>query len=71
MPVLFLINRVLTKKSTMTITILGCLLVGLRIITVTGENIVFIALSQALHGLTFMTIYYSCAVFISKNVKPD
>jgi MFS family permease len=70
-PVLFLINRVLTKRSTMSITILGCTFAGIRIFTVTGESIVFFALSQAFHGLSFMTIYYSCAVYISKNVKPE
>jgi predicted MFS family arabinose efflux permease len=70
-PVLLFINRALRKNSAMKLTILGCILLGIRIATVTGENIGFIILSQALHGLTFMTIYYSCAIYISKNVKPE
>lgn len=71
LPVLFLMNRVLNKVSPTKITIFACFLLGLRLITVTGESLFFIALSQTLQGLTFMTIYYSCAVFISKNVKPE
>jgi oligosaccharide:H+ symporter len=70
-PVLFLINRVLKKVSTAKITIVACLLLSLRIITITGENLFFVVLSQSLHGLTAMTIYFSCAMFISKNVKPE
>lgn len=71
LPVLLLINRVLGKISAMKIIITGCFLLGLRLMAVTGENIIFFGISQAIHGLTFMTIYYSCAVFISKNVKPE
>ncbi|MDF2905021.1 MAG: ProP12, partial [Herbinix sp.] len=70
-PILFLINRVLKKVSTAKITVVACLLLSLRIFTITGENLFFVVLSQALHGLTAMTIYFSCAVFISKNVKPE
>lgn len=71
LPILFLISRVQRKVSTAKITVFACLLLSLRIITVTGESLFFVVLSQALHGLTFMTIYFSCAVFISKNVKPE
>jgi oligosaccharide:H+ symporter len=71
LPVLFLINRLLKKVSPMKLNIISCILVGLRIFTVTGGNVNFMILSQMFHGLTYMTIYYSCAVFISKNVKPE
>ncbi|MBP1756278.1 MAG: ProP12 [Firmicutes bacterium] len=71
LPVLFLMNRVLNKVSPTKITILACFILALRIITVTGESLFFVILSQALHGLSFMTIYFCCAVFISKNVKPE
>ncbi|HWT75981.1 MAG TPA: MFS transporter [Mobilitalea sp.] len=70
-PILFLINRILKKSSTMKITAISCFLLGLRIMTVTGGNIVFLILAQLLHGLTYMTVYYSCAVFISNHVKPE
>ena len=71
LPILFLINRVMRKVSAMKIIIFSCLLVSLRIFTITGGNVYIIILSQALHGITFMSIYYSCAVFISQNVKPE
>lgn len=71
LPVLFLINHFLKRNSTLKVTILSCFLVGLRIITVTGENIVFLVLSQMIHGITFMAIYYSCAVFISNHVRQE
>lgn len=71
LPVLLLINRLMRKFSSTKIILISCFLVSLRIITVTGGSIIFFALAQALHGITFMTIYYSCAVYISKNVKPE
>jgi MFS family permease len=71
LPVLFLMNRVLKKISPTKITIIACLMLGLRMITLTGESLFFVILSQALHGISFMTIYFSCAVFISQNVKPE
>jgi len=71
LPILFLINRVIQKISTMKIIIISCVLVALRIFTVTGGTLGYIILSQSLHGLSYMTIYFSCAVFISKHVKPE
>lgn len=71
LPVLFLMNRILKKSSTMRIAIFACAVLVLRIFVITGENIIFVVISQILHGITFMTIYYSCAVFISNNVKPE
>jgi oligosaccharide:H+ symporter len=71
LPILFLINRILNKISTMKLIIISSLFVALRIFTVTGGTVGFFVLSQMLHGASFMTIYYSCAVFISKYVKPE
>ncbi len=69
-PVLFLINHLLKKCSSMKITLISCFLVGLRILTVTGESLPFLIVSQLLHGMTFMSIYYSISIFISNHVKP-
>jgi oligosaccharide:H+ symporter len=71
LPVLFLMNRIMKKISTQKIIFVACMLLGLRIILFTGESLLFVVLSQMLHGITFMSIYYCCAVFISKNVKPE
>lgn len=70
-PVLFLINRVLGKVSPIQVTVVGCIFLIFRILFVTGESIPFLVLSNVIHGMSFMTIYYSCAVFISKHVKPE
>ena len=55
----------------MKVIIISCLLLGLRIFTVTGGSLGFIMAAQSLQGLTYMTVYFSCATFISKNVKPE
>lgn len=68
-PVLFLINKLLRKVSPIKIIIVSSLLLGLRMFIVTGGSVGFFAFAQALNGLTYMTIYFCCAVFISKNVQ--
>jgi oligosaccharide:H+ symporter len=70
-PVLFLINRVLKRISPIQVTVIGCFFLIFRILFVTGESVPFLIMSNLIHGISFMTIYYSCAVFISKNVKPE
>jgi len=70
-PVLFLINRMLKKRSAMQLTITACFFLVFRILLITGESLGFIILSNLVHGITFMTIYYSCATYISRNVKPE
>ena len=71
LPILFLMNRILKRVNVSRVTVIACLLLALRIITITGENLYFVIISQALHGITFMSIYFSCAVFISQNVKQE
>jgi oligosaccharide:H+ symporter len=71
LPVLLLINWIMRKFDSFKVIIFSCLLVCVRIFTITGGNVYFIILSQIMHGFTFMTIYYSCAIFISQNVKPE
>ncbi len=70
-PVLFVINKVLRKITTAKIVVISCLLLGLRILLVTGGSIGFIFAAQALHGITYMTVYFSIAVFISKNIAAE
>jgi oligosaccharide:H+ symporter len=70
-PILFLINKILKKTGTMKLIILSCVILAVRLFMVTGSSVPIIIMAQLLHGLTFMTVYYSCAVFISKNVKKE
>lgn len=71
LPVLFLINHIVRRVTPKKISLIACLLLSLRILAVTGENLPFVIISALLHGMTYMTVYFSCAVFISKNVKPE
>ncbi len=71
LPVLFLINHIIKRISPMKISLIACFLLGLRILAVTGGSLPFVIMSAVLHGITFMTVYFSCAIFISKNVKPE
>jgi MFS transporter, PPP family, 3-phenylpropionic acid transporter len=71
LPILFVINRVMKKLRAERIILIACLLLGLRIFMFTGEGLLFVILSHILHGITYMSIYFCCAVFISRNVKPE
>lgn len=70
-PILILINRILKKVNTMRLLFFSCLLLAFRLFMITGGNIIYFIISQAFHGLSFMTIYYSSAVFISNHVKQE
>jgi MFS transporter, PPP family, 3-phenylpropionic acid transporter len=69
-PVLLLINKVIRKINPTKILLLSSILMGLRILIVMQGSLACFVFAQALNGLTYMTIYFCCAVFISKNVKP-
>ncbi len=71
LPVLLLINYIIKKLSPMKISLIACFLLSLRILSVTGGSLPFVILSAVLHGMTYMTVYFSCAVYISKNVKRE
>lgn len=69
-PVLLLINRLIRKINTVKLIILASFLLGLRILIVTKASVGYFILAQSLNGLTYMIVYFCCAIFISKNVKP-
>ncbi len=71
LPVLLLINHIIKKISPMKISLIACFLLSLRILAVTGGSLPFVIISAVLHGMTYMTVYFSCAVYISKNVKRE
>ncbi len=70
-PVLFVINWVLRKINTSKIIVFSSVLLGIRILLISSSNLGLMMAAQALNGLTYMTIYFSCAVFISRNVKQE
>ncbi len=69
-PVLLLINRLIRRVNPSRLIILACLLMGFRILLVTKGSLGYFILAQAMNGLTYMIIYFCCAMYISKNVKP-
>lgn len=70
-PVLFYINRMLRKHGTIKILFLSCFLMGIRILLPIRSGIIGIVLAQLLQGVTYMTMYYSCAVSIPVGVHLD
>ncbi len=70
-PVLFFINRLMRKFSTMKMISATSILLGIRMFIVTSGGVGSILIAQFLHGITFMIVYYSIAVFISQEVKPQ
>ena len=58
----------LRKHGTIKILFLSCFLMGIRILLPIRSGIIGIVLAQLLQGVTYMTMYYSCAVYISTCV---
>lgn len=69
LPVLFLIDRLITRVGTMKILFLSCILLGVRIILPIGNGLMWIVLAQLLQGVTYMTVYFSCVQFVSRYAK--
>lgn len=69
-PALIFINRLIKRFGPVKIIFVSCIILSLRIYLVTMGNLPFILLSQILHGISFMTVYFSCAIYINDNVKP-
>jgi oligosaccharide:H+ symporter len=69
-PTLLIINRLIKKFGPLKILFASCLILGLRLFLVTMGSLTFIVLAQLIQGISYMTIYFSCAVYINNNVKP-
>lgn len=70
-PILLIINKLTKKYGAIKILAFSCIMMSIRIFLVTGSSIVAVILSQLLQSVTYMTVYYSCAVYISENVFKD
>lgn len=68
-PILFLINKLIKKFGTVKIIFLSCIFMSVRVFLVTIDSIAFTVMAQLLQSVTYMTVYYSCVMFISENVK--
>lgn len=69
-PILIFINRLIKKYGTMRIIFISCIILSLRIFLISLGNLPSIIMSQFLQGGSYMSIYFSCAVYINDNVKP-
>ena len=67
-PTLIFINRLIRKFGAMKILFASCVILSLRIFLITMGSLPFILVAQLLHGATYMTIYFSCAVYINEHV---
>lgn len=70
LPALIFINRLIKKFGSMKILFVSCIILSLRIFLVTRGSLPFILLAQILQGISYMTVYFSCAVYINDHVKP-
>ncbi len=70
-PVLLYINRMIRRYGTIKVLFFSCFLMGIRTFLPAGSGIMGIVLAQLLQGVTYMTVYYSCAVYISNCVSEE
>jgi predicted MFS family arabinose efflux permease len=71
-PVLLLIDRVLRRVSAPAVCIFSGIMVALRLLFMqSAQSIGVVYLAQLTNGLTFMTMYYSSALFIDSEMEED
>lgn len=68
-PTLLVINKLIKRFGTMKIIIVSCIIMSIRIFIITGGNLFSLYVASLIQGITTMTIYYSCAVFISEHTN--
>jgi len=69
-PALFCINRLTRKYGSMKILMFSGIMVALRLLLITAGGMPVLVVAQVLQSVTYITIYYSCAVYINENVLP-
>lgn len=70
-PILLASGWIMKRFSAMQILLFSCVMMAVRMVLLTGESAGFVILSQLLQSVTYMTTYYSCVMFISRNTYPD
>lgn len=70
-PILLLAGKLMQKFTPVQILCASCFFMALRLVLMTGETTFFIIASQLLQSVTYMTMYYSCVMFMSQNTYPD
>ncbi len=67
-PVLMCANRLIRRFGAVNLLIFSVLMMALRLLLAGSGVLPLMLMSQLLQGVTYMTSYYSCVMFISKNV---
>ncbi len=69
-PILIFIDRLVRKFGIMKMVAFSCLMTAVRIFCISSGVLPIIMLSQLLQSVTYMTTYFCCVTYISKNVLP-
>lgn len=68
-PVLLVIDKILKRYSVHAIMLFSGIMMAVRVFVLyLARDMTLIIAAQLLHGVTYMTVYYSCVTFINKNV---
>ncbi len=67
-PTLLFINRLIRRFGSMKILFASCIILSIRIFMIATGSLPIIIIAQLLHGTTYMTMYFSCAVYINEHV---
>ncbi len=70
-PILLAAGWIMKRFSAIQILLFSCVMMAVRMVLLTGESVGFVVASQLLQSVTYMTTYYSCVMFISRNTYPD
>lgn len=70
-PALLCIRKILKRFGPVAVLSFSCAMMCLRIFLASGGTLAMLLLSQALQCVTYITVYYSCVVYVSQHVRPD
>ena len=67
-PILLCANRLIRRFGAVHLLIFSVLMMAVRLLFAGSGVLTLMLMSQLLQGVTYMTCYYSCVMFISENV---
>ena len=67
-PILLCANRLIRRFGAVNLLIFSVLMMAVRLLFAGSGMLTLMLMSQLLQGVTYMTCYYSCVMFISENV---
>ena len=67
-PILIFMDKLVKKFGIMKMVAFSCLMTAVRIFCISSGNLTIIIISQILQSVTYMTTYFCCVTYISRNV---